>query len=114
MTEPASLRDRRRTRSRDSARAAERDDTIYDPRSASVTTDGTVPQAQRAVKLEIPSPPPPPAPAPPTERERADEVEFLRLRVEAQAEKIAFLEHGMRHLLRRVFPAGLPTTTEGP
>ena len=111
MTEPASLPDRRRTRNRTSARA-ERDDTVYDPRSALVTTDGPVPQAQHAVKMTIPSPPP--APAPPTERERADEVELLRSRVEAQAERLAFLEHGMRHLLRRVFPSGLPTTTEGP
>ena len=105
MTGP-SLDRPKRTRHRTSARAAERDDRIYDPRTSPVTTDGDVPLTQQAVR-DFPAwtAPPPPTPAPPPEH--AD-IEVLRQRVEAQAEKIAFLEHGVQQLIRRVFGNGIP------
>ncbi len=54
--------------------------------------------------------PPAAVPAPPVQQPaEPTDLTLLRSQVEAQAEKIAYLEHGMKHLLRRVFADGIPT-----
>ncbi len=83
---------------------------VYDPRSYPAGTDDAVSLALRAanhngVQHLHGMQPGTYTPAPPAER---TEIEQLRSTVAGLAEKVAYLEHGMRHVLRTVFPTGIP------